>query len=239
MHPLGDIYGPQVLQAFQDIQKHFNLPGTSFFFYLQLCTAMHTYGVPWNIPLPIHAFHTALTSPSGLVSKLYSMFHKASCKPLSTDRLWKTDLSSNSSNLNWKLIWQNIQLSSRNPNHQVIHFNFIHRTYFTPRILHKMKPNCTLCNQNAFGTFFHMVWEFPRVAEFWKRVAEMLSNILSKTIPYLPEVLLLDDSSNLELCVKQKRLWLAGLTAAKRLIACRWKAPHYVNIQRWLKTKRA
>lgn len=150
----------------------------------------------------------------------------------------KTHLFSNSSNLNWKLIWQNIQLSSRNPNHQVIHFNFIHRTYFTPCILHKMKalpsPNCTLCNQNALGTFFHMVWECPRVAEFWKRVAEMLSNILSKTIPYLSEVLLLNDISNLELCVKQKRLWLAGLTAAMRLIACRWKAPHSVTIQRWL-----
>lgn len=26
------------------LSKHFNLPGTSFFFYLQLCTAMHTYG---------------------------------------------------------------------------------------------------------------------------------------------------------------------------------------------------
>lgn len=79
-----------------------------------------------------------------------------------------------------------------------------------------------------------MVWECPRVAEFWKRVAEMLSNILSKTIPYLSEVLLLNDISNLELCVKQKRLWLAGLTAAMRLIACRWKAPHSVTIQRWL-----
>ena len=63
--------------------------------------------------------------------------------------------------------------------------------------------------------FLHMVWECPRVPEFWKRVSEMFSDIIDKTIPYLPEVMLLNDSSNLELCVKQRQLWLAALIAAK------------------------
>ena len=89
---LCDIYSPEGLQAFQDIQKYLNLTGTSFFFYLQLRTAMHTYGVPWNTPLSTHPFHTALTSPSGLVSTIF--------KPLSIDRLWKADLVPNSFNTN-------------------------------------------------------------------------------------------------------------------------------------------
>ena len=54
------------------------------------------------------------------------VLNKASCMPLTILWPWKTDLSPNSSNLNL-----DIQLSSRNPNHQVINFNVMHWTYFS------------------------------------------------------------------------------------------------------------
>lgn len=28
-------------------------------------------------------------------------------------------------------------------------------------------PNCTLCSSNVWGTFFHMIWECPGIADFW------------------------------------------------------------------------
>ena len=235
---LADIFGAEGLRSFTDIQNLFNLPGSSFFFYLQLRTAMRTYGVPWDGTLGLHPFHKALTGSKGLVSALYAILMQAPNTPLSLDRIWKQDLPSDDNDLDWHLIWQNLSLSSRNPNHRIIHYNFIHRSYFTPNILFKFKalpsPNCTLCSQKSLGTFFHMVWECPGIADFWKKVCSALSIILSKQIPYSPTFLLLNDTSNLDLPAKLKRLLLAGLTAAKRLIACRWKPPHLLSLKKWL-----
>ena len=234
----SDIFGAEGLRSFSDIQKLFNLPGSSFFFYLQLPTAMRTYGVPWDGTLGLHPFHKALTRSKGLVSTVYAILTQAPNKPLSLDRAWKQDLPSDDNNLDWHLIWQNLFFSSRNSNHRIIHYNFIHRAYLTPRILFKFKalpsPNCTLCSQKSLGTFFHMVWECLGVVVFWKNVCRVLSLILSKQIPYSPTVLLLNDSSGLNLPAKLKRLFLAGLTAAKRLIPCRWKPPHSLSLKKWL-----
>lgn len=185
--------GMHTLPAFQDIHKHFNLLHTSVFSIsnsAQRCTLMMC---PRTWPFSTQTFQTALTSPSGLVSTAHYIWHEASCETLSVDRLWKAGLSPKSSSPFWKLIWQKMQLSSRELSHQAIHFNYIHRTCVTLRTLYKMKagpsPNCILCTQNMLGTCFHLGWECPEVAE-------MISKILSKTIPYLPEVLW-PNSSNL------------------------------------------
>lgn len=58
--------------------------------------------------------------------------------------------------------------------------------------------------------------------------------MLTKDIPCTPEVLLLNNSSSLGLNILEKRVWLAGLTAAKRIIACRWKTPQFVTMQKWV-----
>lgn len=217
-------FGAEGLRSFLDVQKIFNLPSSSFFFYLQLRTAMRTYGVPWNGTLGLHPFHKVLTGGKGLVSIIYAVLLQAPNKPLSLDRVWKQDLPSDNNNLDWHLIWHNLSFSSRNPNHRMIHYNFIHRPYFTPRSLFRFKalpsPNCTLCLQKSLGTFFHMVWECPGVVAFWKNVCSVLSTLLSQEIPYSPTLLLLNDSS--------------GWTAAKRLIACRWKPPHLLSLNKWL-----
>ena len=56
IHKLSDIYSESGLRSFQELKQIYNIPGTSFFFYLQLRTAMHTYGVPWNQPLSVHLY---------------------------------------------------------------------------------------------------------------------------------------------------------------------------------------
>uniref|UniRef100_A0A8C8GTM8 Synaptotagmin-7 n=1 Tax=Oncorhynchus tshawytscha TaxID=74940 RepID=A0A8C8GTM8_ONCTS len=53
--------------------------------------------------------------------------------------------------MNWS-----VNLCSRNPNYQNIHFNFVHRSYLTLRRLFQRKinptPKCSLCLQGAPGT---------------------------------------------------------------------------------------
>ncbi len=46
INTLQDVTGQQGLREFQDLQRSFDLPGTSVFFYLQLRAAMRAQGVP-------------------------------------------------------------------------------------------------------------------------------------------------------------------------------------------------
>ena len=48
IHILSDIVSQNILQSFQELSSLYNLPGTSFFFYLQLRCALRGYEVPWG-----------------------------------------------------------------------------------------------------------------------------------------------------------------------------------------------
>ena len=70
INTLSGIIADNALRTFQDLKSHFNLPGTSFFFYLQLRSALRAYGVPWGENLEPHPIHNICGSPhtQGLVS---------------------------------------------------------------------------------------------------------------------------------------------------------------------------
>ena len=156
------------------------------------------------------------------------------------DSRWSHDLSIAPSSINWSIVWSKLDLSSRNPNHQMIHYNFIHRLYCTPHKLFLMKlnpsPNCQLCSLGTIGTFVHMVWECPGVSDFWSMVSNRMSIVLGRTIHCSPTILLLSDFTGLDLSLMHQRWFLVGLTAAKKLVAQRWKAPHDLSYQHWVNT---
>ena len=97
--------------------------------------------------------------------------------------------------------------------HQLIHFKYCHSIYWTPRKRFLTKtavhPYCNYCPQQPVGTFLHMVWERGDVND-------ILSALVGQEIPVDPAVLLLNDDSNLNLTGKQRKMWLAGLTSAKK-----------------------
>ena len=84
------------------------------------------------------------------------------------------------------------------------------------------------------GTFLHMFWQCPPVASFWNRVSSHLSDIFPLTIPVSISTLLLNDLSQLLTPGQQKRLILAGLTAAKKLVDMRWKHPDKLSMNNWI-----
>lgn len=59
-----------------------------------------------------------------------------------------------------------------------------------------------------------MVWQCPAVYTFWSIVSIKLSDIMQSPIPASPSVLLLDDTHFLKLRINERRILLAGLTAA-------------------------
>lgn len=239
VHTLGTIIGSNGLREFKDLQGAYNLPAASFYFYLQLRAAMRAHGVPWGHTLENHPLHAIMIKEknNGIVSDLYKCIIKASYKHLPIEQLWKVELKDNSE-WNWARIWHNVCLSSRNPNHQMIHYKFIHRAYLYPRRLHLMKlkddPYCDFCVDNAIGTYLHMVWQCPHVYNFWENVAGNLSKIMEREIPHTQRLLLLNDTSNLKLTINECRQILAGVTAAKKMIACRWKLRQPLGVEQWL-----
>ena len=243
VHTLGDLFDENGLRSFQNLCDIFNLPGTSFFFYLQLRTAMMTYGVPWQTSLTMHPLHRLICDVNrsrGLVSILYAFFLDSSYGPLSVDTVWRSDIPNLDPDFCWDTVWSNIRSTSRNPDHQQIHLNFVHRTYLTPRKLCAMKilnsPKCTLCATNSIGTFLHMFWECPNVNSFWNMVSEKLSQLFEVDITPSPSLLLLNDISQLNLNSTRSRTFFAGLTAAKKMVATRWKPPHTLTFRQWALT---
>lgn len=236
---LSDIMDADGLQSFTDLKNLFNLPGSSLFFYFQIRTAMKTYGVPWGQPLPTHPLFLLFEKKSsrGLVSNIYKMLQEAAHTSMGITTVWNVDLSYYQLQINWKRVWDNISIASRNLNHQLLHFKIIHRFYLTPRKRCQLQlvstPLCLLCNTKSIGTYMHMMWECPLVNTFWSQISMLLSNILEISIPCVPNILLLNDDSSLNLTFIQRRLMLAGLTAAKRILVMRWKPPHCLSLSKW------
>lgn len=65
----------------------------------------------------------------------------------------------------------------------------------------------------------HMVWKCEKVCEFWEKITSVLSDMIGKDIPVQLAVLLLNDDSNLGFTQLQRKICLAGLTSAKKIIA--------------------
>ncbi len=63
-----------------------------------------------------------------------------------------------------------------------------------------------------------MIWEWPGVANFWNTVKENLSTILNVSVPFSPSVFIVNELSGIQLNKTQKRVFLAGSTAAKKLV---------------------
>lgn len=206
---------------------------------------MKAYGVPWNSPHTTHPFHSILYNikrKRGLVSRIYSLFRDASYNSLPITRVWSGDLEhyAGGDSLDWDEIWSSVIFASKNPDHQQIHFNYLHRTYLTPRKNFLMKritsQICTLCSDGLIGSYMHMYWECKDVRLFWGEVCITLSNVLDVTVPCSPIVLLLNDTTTLKLTHSKKFMFLTGITAAKKMLALRWKPPHTITKPHWLNT---
>lgn len=240
VHTFNNLFNVDGLRAFSDIRAQYDLPGTSFFFYLQLRSAMKAYGVPWGVPLLTHPLKKLLAPQNhtrGLVSKLYK-FISDPCLSLPVESVWDRDLTPVlEEDICWDTVWENLHDTSKNPDHQLIHYKFIHRFYLTPRRRHAMKiiasPNCDLCSLNAVGSFMHMYWECPSVSAFWRLISSTLSDMLEINIPCSPTLLLLNDDSTFDFSLQQKRTLWAGLTAAKKMLALRWQPPHTLPWRQW------
>lgn len=177
------MYDRNGLLSFQKLKERYSLPGFSWFLYLQLRSAIHAHGVPWDSPLPSHPLSTWIepwSSNAGWVSNIYNHLAKKNAQTLRVTESWNRDLEGQGFELDWDNIWSNIFISSKNPAHQLIHYKFVHKCYATPSRRFKIKvidsPNCTKSNRilsvHIFMCFGNAL-KFPifgiRWPSIWKR----------------------------------------------------------------------
>lgn len=145
-----------------------------------------------------------------MVSKIYHFLLVTDLVKLPIERVWESDCPDITQGFKWGGVWSSINEASRKPDHQHIHFNFLHRTYLTPVRLHHMKvinnPLCNLCSLQARVTFIHMFWDCLPVGQFWSNVTCKLSALLQITVPVSASVLVLNDRSTLPLSKLNKRV---------------------------------
>ena len=97
-------------------------------------------------------------------------------------------------------------------------------------------PLCSFCNLKSPGTFLHMMWDCPPVAQFWNVVASTLQDLVGEPVPVTVPVLILNDLSALNAPRLNKHIILAGLTAAKKLVVTRWKPSQTLGLRQWILT---
>ena len=67
------------LRSFQNLCDIYNLPGNTFFFYLQLRASMRAHGVPWQTALAMHPFHRIIRDVVDSRSQGLSPHYTISC----------------------------------------------------------------------------------------------------------------------------------------------------------------
>lgn len=70
----------------------------------------------------------------------------------------------------------------------------VHRAYLTPLRVSRFKQdqtaNCGMCKQ-VTGTFYHLLWDCPRVQGFWTQIVQFLHDTMGSPITLNPKSCLL------------------------------------------------
>lgn len=107
-------------------------------------------------------------------SHYYSMLLRCSDKSASALRVvWESDLATAFTEEEWKLLLRNFKKMSRDLKTRLIQFK-VHLRY---------SPLCWRC-QGGEGTLMHMLWDCPRIQEFWLRISAQIEHIQRHNISF-------------------------------------------------------
>lgn len=138
------------------------------------------------------------------------------------------NLKINNKAIDWKQVWRNISLSSRNHSSQLLDWKIIHGYYSSPRKQLQMTSStfCTLCPQKSSATSVHMFWECPEVLSFWAEISK--PHIITFSTACLCSTTQRQSFHELS------KSFFSGLIAAKTMLVIRWKSPHVLKLNEWL-----
>lgn len=152
-------------------------------------------------------------------------------------KLWEKDLDCTLDEGMWMGILSNTEKYVREARSKFIQYKIIHRYYYTPTRLNKMKLIkdylCCKCEAER-GTYLHAMWECPQVFPLWKNVLEFIGNWLQCILPTSPRLCLPGDRTTVPNLNKFKyRILKSGLLTCARLILRCWKEPQTPTMEMW------
>lgn len=152
---------------------------------------------------------------------------------------WAIDIGRTIQLETWEKSWKDTNKFTLCQNLKENYFKMLYRWYMTPtkiNLIYKSgKRNCWKCNKTE-GNHYHCWWTCHKAKEYWKRIQQMMNEILQVEIPLKPELFLLNMigialNKKIE---KYTKIILYMVTSARILYATYWKKPQTPTNEEWL-----
>lgn len=163
----GGLFKDGSFQTFEDLSFQYGLLRTHFFKYLQVRhfviseqgSRLQTLG-----ELALDKLVRDKQGVRGFISYIYSgIIRFIGQKVLGVKRKWEKDLECNFEEVDWEDLCTRSQNFSFNARHKITQYSLIHRIYYTPDRLHRIKPQysqfCPRCKTEV-GTMIHVLGLF-------------------------------------------------------------------------------
>ena len=80
----------------------------------------------------------------------------------------------------------------------------------------------------------HMLWNCPKVHQFWLGISTQIEGIQKHKIPFSPRLFVLGDPLLLKGLSPPEAEWIqTALMLGRKLIMCEWKAPNAPLVSTW------
>lgn len=148
---------------------------------------------------------------------------------------WEKDLGYNIDYNKWQTLWvKGVKFTACVALRENLE-KMVYRWYLTPAKLGKIYKTvdntCWRCKDKV-GTFFHIWWTCDVAKEFWTRIYDELKKILKYNFPKIPELFLLGMIGK-EIKKTDQTFVQYAMTAARILIAQKWKSPNLPTVEEW------
>uniref|UniRef100_A0A670HTD8 Reverse transcriptase domain-containing protein n=1 Tax=Podarcis muralis TaxID=64176 RepID=A0A670HTD8_PODMU len=179
-----------------------------------------------------------IESNNKLLSKMYRQLLENENKEVLIKEVmikWNKDLGYELGYDKWQTLWKNGMRFTACADLRENLYKMMYRWYLTPARLGRMyrtaDNTCWRCKDKV-GTFIHIWWTCGEVKGFWGQIYEELKKILKYNFPKNPEALLLGMIGE-EIKKSDQTFFQYATTAARILIAKKWKSPEIPTMREW------
>uniref|UniRef100_A0A3P8RLF1 Reverse transcriptase domain-containing protein n=1 Tax=Amphiprion percula TaxID=161767 RepID=A0A3P8RLF1_AMPPE len=229
----GIIYIEDVLEgdkfiSFEQIMTKYHIPKTDFWKYLQLRSCLLS--MQKRTPLIKQTLVQEMIQANQLTKKtasaFYSLMRQSHPPGLSgLKRMWKDITGS----------WYKI---SREMKTRLIIYKIIHRCYWTPCKMAKLKLRdsdlCWRCHRSK-GTLLHMLYDCYLTQNLWKTIIGFVNKVLGTKFVQNPALCTLGIGVREEGLTVQQTLWCRlALSTGCRIVLRHWKTDNIVSFSEWM-----
>lgn len=229
------------MKSFGELKQEFHLDQRKFWWFLQI---RHCIKATLKTSLdPLSGIQELFLVP-GIkrirASKFYGIFREARAPHLEGLKLcWERDLGIQIAEDSWKKLLASWYGCSRETQSQLIQYKLLHRSYWTPSKLVKLKlvdrDTCWKC-QKETGTLVYMLYGCRKNYHLWDGIITLLKGLFQLNFSKSQALCILGlvpDCINLNLNVRQGQ-WvrLAAVTGC-RIILRHWKSSDFCCFKEW------